>query len=118
MYAPYSISSAPSPIPPAPTQVHEAPVRLGAEALDDALSLLARDRGGLRALQGDLAKELPGRKHRVIGLLVGGHDIDTAAALVAAGESDPDPALEARELAAFTLTAAVLLNLDETITRD
>jgi hypothetical protein len=42
---------------------------------------------------------------------------DSAQALVHQGESPTDPALDPCELAAWTLTASVLLNLDETITR-
>jgi len=41
-----------------------------------------------------------------------------ATALLAAGDSLPDASLDPAGLAAFTLTAAVLLNLDETITRE
>ena len=42
---------------------------------------------------------------------------DDAAKLVAFGDSKPDPALPASELAAWTLTAGLLLNLDETLNR-
>jgi hypothetical protein len=45
-------------------------------------------------------------------------DPDTAAALLKAGESPADPALDPAELAAYTGTAGVILNLDETITRE
>jgi hypothetical protein len=44
-------------------------------------------------------------------------DPASAAKLLAAGEAPRDPALDAVELAAYTTTAGVLLNLDEVITR-
>lgn len=40
------------------------------------------------------------------------------AQLIAQGASKPNPALNAAELAAYTVTANVLLNLDETVTRE
>jgi len=43
---------------------------------------------------------------------------DAAAQLVTIGVSKPDPNLNASELAAYTLTANVLLNLDEVVTRE
>ncbi len=43
---------------------------------------------------------------------------DAARQVVSFGESKPDPTLSAPELAAYTLTANLLLNLDETITRN
>ncbi len=43
---------------------------------------------------------------------------DAARELVQAGASKPDPALPAPELAAYTLAANLLLNLDETLTRN
>jgi hypothetical protein len=42
---------------------------------------------------------------------------ESARALLRAGESPVDPGLDPCELAAWTMTASVLLNLDETITR-
>ena len=42
---------------------------------------------------------------------------DAAAALLRAGESPVDAALDPCELAAWTMTAATLLNLDETVTQ-
>jgi hypothetical protein len=45
-------------------------------------------------------------------------DTQAAAKLIATGESKPDPALKPAELAAYSMTASVLLNLDRTITRD
>jgi hypothetical protein len=42
---------------------------------------------------------------------------ESARALLRTGESPVDPALDPCELAAWTMTASVLLNLDETITR-
>lgn len=45
-------------------------------------------------------------------------DPDSAARLIAAGQSKPDAAIPPAELAAYTVTASVLLNLDRTITRD
>ncbi len=45
-------------------------------------------------------------------------DPGAAAALIGAGESIPDPRLDAAELAAYTATAQLILNLDETITRE
>ena len=41
-----------------------------------------------------------------------------AKALLAVGDSKPDPKLDPTELAAYTLTAGVILNLDETITKE
>jgi hypothetical protein len=43
---------------------------------------------------------------------------DTAKKLLSPGETKPDPSIEAAELAAYTVTASVILNLDETITRE
>lgn len=43
---------------------------------------------------------------------------DDARALLAQGMSKPDPALNPAELAAYTTTASVLLNLDRVVTRD
>jgi hypothetical protein len=45
-------------------------------------------------------------------------DPPAAAALIQAGESHPDPRLDPCELAAYTATAQLILNLDETITRE
>ena len=45
-------------------------------------------------------------------------DPAAAAAWLKVGESLADPRLDAVELAAYTATAATLLNLDETITRE
>ena len=45
-------------------------------------------------------------------------DPKAAAQLIATGESKPDPALPAPELAAHTSLALLLLNLDETLTRE
>ena len=45
-------------------------------------------------------------------------DTDAAVQLIAIGASKPDPNLNAAELAAYTLTANVLLNLDQTLTRE
>jgi hypothetical protein len=42
---------------------------------------------------------------------------EDAAKLITFGDSKPDPALPAPELAAWTLTAGLLLNLDETLNR-
>ena len=42
---------------------------------------------------------------------------ESARALLKSGESPADPALDACELAAWTMTASLLLNLDETITQ-
>ncbi|MDZ4286751.1 MAG: PSD1 and planctomycete cytochrome C domain-containing protein [Prosthecobacter sp.] len=43
---------------------------------------------------------------------------DSATKLITTGASKPDAALNPSELAAYTMTASVLLNLDRTITRD
>jgi hypothetical protein len=43
---------------------------------------------------------------------------DDAAKLLAAGERKPNPKLPAHEVAAYTLVLSVLLNLDETLTRN
>jgi hypothetical protein len=45
-------------------------------------------------------------------------DTRAAAALIRAGESRPDPRLDPGELAAYTVMAQLILNLDETITRE
>ena len=43
---------------------------------------------------------------------------EAAKALISNGASKPDPALDPAELAAYTITANVLLNLDRVVTRD
>ncbi|MBE2283421.1 MAG: PSD1 domain-containing protein [Prosthecobacter sp.] len=43
---------------------------------------------------------------------------ESAAQLIATGASKPDASIPAPELAAYTTTASILLNLDRTITRD
>ncbi|MBX3745003.1 MAG: PSD1 domain-containing protein [Verrucomicrobiae bacterium] len=45
-------------------------------------------------------------------------DPETASRVIHAGESQPRPDLPVHELAAYTLTANLLLNLDETLTRN
>jgi hypothetical protein len=45
-------------------------------------------------------------------------DKDSAVKLIAQGESKPDAKLDQTELAAYTLTANVLLNLDEVVTKE
>ncbi len=45
-------------------------------------------------------------------------DPRAAAALIHSGESPPDPRLDPRELAAYTAMAQLILNLDETITKE
>jgi hypothetical protein len=45
-------------------------------------------------------------------------DPDAAGELTSAGESKADPSLDAVELAAYTMTASLFLNLDETITKE
>ena len=47
-----------------------------------------------------------------------GSDPEAAKALVAFGESEADPKLDPSELAAYTLVANLLLNLDEVVTRN
>ena len=42
---------------------------------------------------------------------------EAAAALIAVGESEPGVTLDDGELAAWTVAASLLLNLDETMTR-
>jgi hypothetical protein len=44
-------------------------------------------------------------------------DRDTAAQLIEIGESTADSSLDPVELAAYTIVASVILNLDETITQ-
>jgi len=44
-------------------------------------------------------------------------DRKTALELILVGDSQPDPRLDARELAAWTIVASAILNLDETITK-
>jgi hypothetical protein len=43
---------------------------------------------------------------------------EAAKALVMQGTSKPDPSLDANELAAYSATASILLNLDRVITKD
>jgi hypothetical protein len=45
-------------------------------------------------------------------------DLDAARQLIATGAADPTPALDPAELAAYTALCSVLLNLDETITKE
>ncbi len=45
-------------------------------------------------------------------------DTEAAQQVITFGDSKPDPTLPAPELAAYTLTANLLLNLDETVTRN
>ncbi len=59
-----------------------------------------------------LAKNLRAR------LAVFAQDADAAAKLIAQGASKPDANLNPAALAAYTVTANVLLNLDEVVTRD
>ena len=66
------------------------------------------DRADLAVLTDGLEKRLA--KYRI--------DADAAKALLAQGEFKPDAQLNAAELAAYTVTANVLLNLDEVITRE
>ena len=47
-----------------------------------------------------------------------GADADAAKKAVTFGESRPNPSLPEGELAAYTLAANLLLNLDETVTRN
>ncbi len=47
-----------------------------------------------------------------------GSDEKRAAALLAAGESPADPALNPRELAAYAAAASLILNLDEAVTKE
>lgn len=44
-------------------------------------------------------------------------DEENAAALVAVGAAPPDPTLDTAELAAWTMTANLVLNLDEVVTK-
>jgi hypothetical protein len=45
-------------------------------------------------------------------------DVDAAKRLIAQGESKVDPRIDPAELAAYTMTANVILNLDEVVTRE
>ena len=45
-------------------------------------------------------------------------DGESAKSLIGIGKSSPDPALDPAELAAFTNVASVLMNLDETVTKE
>ena len=45
-------------------------------------------------------------------------DLPSANELIQLGESKPDPAIDPVQLAATTTTASILLNLDETITKE
>src|SRR5262249_22544430 len=45
-------------------------------------------------------------------------DAKAAARLIQAGASKPDPRLDIAELAAYTASASLILNLDETITKE
>jgi hypothetical protein len=44
-------------------------------------------------------------------------DAEAARKLIAVGESKPDPALPPTELAAYTMVANLILNLDEVLTK-
>jgi hypothetical protein len=64
---------------------------------------------------------------RVIEILTSGYsdhisryesDTESAKALIAVGKSPPDNSLDPAELAAFTNVASVLMNLDETVTKE
>ena len=68
----------------------------------------APDKADLAVLAAGLEKRLA--KYRA--------DADAANSLLAQGAFKPDPKLDAAELAAYTVTANVLLNLDEAITRE
>ncbi|NBO63466.1 MAG: DUF1553 domain-containing protein, partial [Acidobacteria bacterium] len=46
------------------------------------------------------------------------HDREAATALLSVGESKADPAIDPAELAAWTMVATTILNLDETITKE
>lgn len=90
---------------------------LAASAVDDAARidwmfqvLLAR---GAEPREQDLvAESLAGHRQRY------GADAAAAAALIGHGESRPPDHLDPAELAAWTLVANTLLNLDETLTRN
>jgi hypothetical protein len=45
-------------------------------------------------------------------------NLETARRLIAEGETKPNPRIDAVELAAYTMTANVILNLDEVVTRE
>jgi hypothetical protein len=45
-------------------------------------------------------------------------DVDAATKLLAVGESPPNDRLDPAELAAWTIVATVILNLDETVTKN
>jgi hypothetical protein len=45
-------------------------------------------------------------------------DVDGAKKLLAQGERKVDATLDPAELAAYTMTASVIMNLDETVTRE
>jgi hypothetical protein len=45
-------------------------------------------------------------------------DSESATALIMQGTSKPDPSLSAPDLAAYSATASILLNLDRVITKD
>ena len=45
-------------------------------------------------------------------------DLDAAVKLISVGESPYDENLDAAQLAAYTMVANVILNLDETITKE
>ena len=62
----------------------------------------------LKILRNGLARQLDKYKANV----------DAAKALLADGDTKPPAALDPAELAAYTLTASVILNLDETITKE
>jgi hypothetical protein len=46
------------------------------------------------------------------------NDIDSATKLITMGQSEPAKTVDARELAAYTLLANLILNLDESVTRN
>jgi hypothetical protein len=46
------------------------------------------------------------------------HDQEAAQKLLSVGESPRDPALAAEEVAAYAIVASVIMNLDETVTKN
>jgi hypothetical protein len=101
-------------------QLVEAARAFAARLLRERGGDAARLERGFRAVTG---RRPDGGELAILAEVLAGHraayagDLDGAHALLAVGASAPDPALDAAELAAWTLVANLLLNLDEALTR-
>lgn len=92
----------------------ERVIREGGPALDDRLTLAFRLATARRPAPGELAVL---REQYEAHLAAFRADPDAAARAISAGESPRDPSLDPAELAAWTMVANLILNLDEVITK-